>query len=433
MTRNILSGIAGLIFMTLGPQGSHAAREAGVFEQIRVDGVEIEKLDTDRVQLSVQFAAKPNRSATIRSLNFDDVSVNGMRVHVPPVTTTIHLRAGEWSDALPPIQMHIRFRDLDTLSPIRQMIGDQIARVKATMRAELQISLFQKLAIMARGIWVAIPIDQDVTVTVAGGMVSRAAAVAALYAAEPLWRVGREAVAYRDRRSDVVKIAREQVEALAELKTTFSVTNREGETASIVHLGAGLLLSNGRILTTAEMVEPWAFHPALAEALQTGIVKLTPGGLDIVVSFAKAPLGVAASYSLRAGNLRIHKLLTGSDKAVSLATNVRYKLRMRDNSKNAAMLLLSGVANDGLQAGINPARMISVKGTEQVAILRLPTGSAPNVVITEARTEGDRIRLNDPVDSLAFGSPVWIGDRVLAMMQDANSAVPIETVMKALR
>ena len=63
------------------------------------------------------------------------------------------------------------------------------------------------------------------------------------------------------------------VKSLVLVETSYSVTSRAGETASLAHGAIGLLLDGGRVLTTGEALEPWRFDASLAEAVQTKDIK----------------------------------------------------------------------------------------------------------------------------------------------------------------
>src|SRR4051794_6819069 len=102
MIRRALLPISGLFIAVF--IGAAGPGKSDFMEEIRVAHAEVKAVDADSASLSVQLRARMNRSVVIRTIAFDDVTINSIPVHVAPVTTTINVRGGEWITDLPPLQ-----------------------------------------------------------------------------------------------------------------------------------------------------------------------------------------------------------------------------------------------------------------------------------------------------------------------------------------
>lgn len=410
---------------------SHGADEAaGALADVEVEEVSVEDLSSDAASLSVQLAARSTRTVTIRSLAFDDVRINGVPVHVPPVETNLALRAGEPVRGLPRLQLRIAFRQLDSLRPIREIVTEEKAHLHLILRAELVLTLFQRLMVMSSGLWVVTPVDRDVEVKAVGGLFGQTAAHAALLAAEPLWILGREAIDYRRRTSEFAVQARQRAEScLVRLQTTYGVTNREGQTALIKHDGLGFLSGSGEVITTAEAIEPWTFEAGMAEALAGRQLRLERAQYEIVASLVVPRAGVPESFSLHARALQIRRVVAGSDKAFAPESQVRYRVRTRPVNENAAVLFVPALSREDTTT---LSREELGSGVRTAAVFVVPPSGGPRIVITEARLADGRIVIEDAVDALSYGSPVWMEGGFAGMMQHSRSAVAAGRLRKDL-
>jgi len=86
--------------------------------------------------------------------------------------------------------------------------------------------------------------------------------------------------------------------------------------------------------------------------------------------------------------------------------------------------------------GPKPADAPSVAGWQPAAVYRIRfEADSPIAVLwlTEAREENGSYRLKDPLDSMAFGSPVWIGKGVAGILQTEDTAAEIGTLLNKLK
>jgi hypothetical protein len=327
------------------------------------------------------------------------------------------------------------------MEPLRRAVVERQARIKAVVRAQLQLSLFQKMMLLGEEAWIAAPLDQAVPVEVPGGMLGRAAAAAALLAAEPVWAFGRAGIEYRRSQSEFTRNVRERLAgSIYLIETRYTLVSRDGETAAVRRRAVGFLVSGHGLLAPAESVEPWMFDPVVSEAMERKEVSVREDDFEITATGAMRPAG-QRTFSLRQGTLRIRKKLNGGGTALSLADHKRYKLRIRAHDSNAALFDLADAESapgQGARAGLPAAENGHKHGeppTEwrEAAVVRIRPGFEAEILLTPARLENGRIRLDNPVDASAYGSPVWVEGGVAGFVQDQDSGARLPDVLKKLR
>lgn len=398
--------------------------------EIRAESMEISDISSEASEISVLLAATAKQTATLRSISFDQVTVDGVRVQVEHVEGPIQLRSGEPVTSLPRLRATVNYRELESLEPLRRIVSNGRARVKATLRGELQLSLFQKLMLLAGGAWVITEMDESVPVSLPGGTLGRMSAVAALWAAEPLWIAGHSASEWRRNRSEVADTARSSAASrLVSLETRYQLRARNGEIAAMRHTSAGFLVGKRQVLAPAEAVEPWLFNSSIAEALENGEIRVEQETFDILA----APAGEASrTFSLKNKDVRVVKMLSDGEKAISVVTKRPYRVRFRNSDANAALLELKGWEDTE-----KDPRAFAEPDTQDwlpAAVMRLyHPGRHGSLWLTEVRLEKGRYQLRHPADSAAFGSPVWVGSGIVGLLQDERSAGVANRLVKKLR
>jgi len=426
----ILSATCGSVRAQTAPASSPLA-----VPEVRVEKVELSDIGADGVVASVRLSAMARNSATLRAIVFDQITINGVRVHVPAVAGPIRMKAGEAIDGLPDLRATLMYRELDSLEPLRRAVRDGAARVHAVVRAQLEMNLFEKLILRTGDAWVTFAIDQDVPIGIPGGALGRVAAVGALLAAEPVWIAGQSAQEWRRNRTALAgKVRGSLAGNLVMLETRYELRARDGETALLHGWSCGFRMGNGEVVAPAEAVEPWNFDDSMAQALESGDVSVDASKTEILAT----PVAAGRTYSLQRKELRILRMAGGSETAISIADKRRYHVRFRDRDENAVLLEIPALkdAGGGLEAS---ARMRRDGDWQPAAVVRFDgvgnggNEGAPVVWLTEARWEDGRYRIKDSVDASAFGSPLWTSDGVVGLLQDESSAAEIDGLLKKLR
>jgi hypothetical protein len=397
--------------------------------QIRADSVEISAIGSESAEFSVLLSATAKHTATLRSLSFDRVTVDGVRIQVQHLDGPIRLREGESVQSLTSLRATVSYRDLESLDPLRRVVSSGHAQVRAIVRGQVQLNIFQQLLLLTNGVWAISEIDQNVPVSIAGGSLTRLSALTVLWAAEPLWVAGRSAAEWRRNQAEIADAARQfAASRLVALETRYQVVSRQGELASIRSDSAGFLIGKRQVLAPAEVVEPWFFNAPIAEAIQAGDIRLVHETVDIRATAVAEP---SRSFSLKNHELRVLKTLTGGENAISVVTRRQYRVRFRNSDSNAALLeIRPWNASGDLYEFAEPR----TRDWQPAAVMRLyhPATEA-SLWLTEVRLEDGRFRLRHPVDSAAFGSPVWVDGGIVGLLQDERSAAVGQRIVKRLR
>jgi hypothetical protein len=404
-----------------------AAQSPARTAEVSVRSVELSEIGPDSVMATVHISATARVSATLRSVFFDQVTFNGIRVHVPPVAGPIRLRSGEPITGLSDLHAVLSYQELDSLEPLRRAVQDGRARVHAEIRAQLELSLFQKLVLLTGGAWATVPVDQEVTVSIPGGALGRVAALGTLLAAEPLWIAAQNAREWRQNRTALAESVRSTAPgSLVSLKTSYQLRTRDRETARVEVLRLGFLDRSGQVVAPAEVVEPWIFDDTLAEALSRGDVSLDESAFEIEAK----PLSGSRTYSLQHRELRVVRTLRASEKAVSPDKH-RYPVRFRNNDSNAALLEIADLKKES--SGIGLAGDASADEWQPAVVVRLTApDTEPALWTTRARLVNGRYEIQDPVDASAYGSPVWIKGGAVALLQNESSGSALAGLLKKL-
>jgi hypothetical protein len=418
-----------------------SARLAGCQEtstpawRLDLHDITLTRIDEEGMTAVLLLTLTANRDATLRGVAFDQVTVNGVPIRVPPLQGPINLKRGQVMEGLS-VEGRMKFRELTSLDPLRDMVRTRSADVHATVRAELDLNILQKLALLAGNVWVVADVSRDVPVNMPGGPLGQAAAFAMLTAADPIWIFGQAGQEWRRNQSEFAQEAAEGMAgSLVAIETTYELRSRDGEVSTARNWSTGLLMGDGRILTVAEALEPWRFNAALAEAIGTGAATVVPDRTEISASLLPArPDDAVPTLSLRKGELKTVEIAGRTETAISPNTQRSYSLRLRTADDNAAVL--SGGAWKQMLQRPKPAAAASVAGWRPAAVYRIRfDNGGPTAVLwlTEAREENGRYRLKDPLDFTAIGSPVWIGDGVAGILQTQDTAAELGAVLNRLQ
>jgi hypothetical protein len=407
------------------------AQEPSPLGDLRVDSMELSDIGSESVEIIVRLAATAGSTATLRNLSFDQLTINDLRVKVPTAPGPVRLRQGEPIEELPLLRATLMYRELESLEPLRRILTDATAQVKTTIRAQLELNLFQRVALMTGGAWVVTRVDQQVPVEIPGGAFGRFAGLAAIAAAEPLWSAGYSMRETRRTGSERAERARAEIaRSLVVLETRYDVRSRAAEVTTLRHASTGIVIGKGRVLATAEAIEPWIFDAALAEAIGNGEVAVVVPSLEIRATQPASAASPARTFSLQKQELRVVKTLQKSEKAVSAKTRRRYQVRFRNDDANAALIEIRTLETSPLVPGLPPAA--GWRPATVFTLQRQESGLEPVLWHTEARYDAGRFEIKDPLDATAFGAAVWIDNGIAGLLQDHASAVELSRVMKRL-
>ena len=418
--------VAATLSVVVGVASAHDTEPLG---DVRIESIRLSDVDMDGFEIDVHVAATARTQATFEYIVIDQSTVDSITVNLPPIRGPIRLNAGQPVEGLSAFRARISYQELESLEGLRRIVRDGRARVRGDLRGRLSLNVVQKLALMTTGAWVVTHIDREVAVEFGGGAFGRAAALAALTLAEPIWAAGRSVRA----RTDAAMLERAQTalaESIVAVDTRYDLRLRDGETARLTHSAVGFLVEANTVLVPAEAVEPWSFDERTAEAVERRDVRVASRDVDTIVS----PVGAGAAapgFSLQQKQLRVVKTLAGTEDAMSPQTRRRFRLRLRGRDNNAALLGIVGWSGRGIDVS-RDAPPATWRPATIVRLRRSANTITPSYWRTSVRWDGRRYEIRDPVDAGAFGSPVWTETGVVAMVQDEVSAAPIEELLNQL-
>jgi hypothetical protein len=140
--RSVCGPVAALL-VVFGSAWGHDNGLPALAVQFDVEGVTLTHLDADGITARIDLSAIAHKSATLRSLIFERVTVNGVPVRVSPVSGPIRLKPGEPISGLSSVDAWLSYRDMETLQPLRDIIQDGKAAVHASVRGQLELSLLR--------------------------------------------------------------------------------------------------------------------------------------------------------------------------------------------------------------------------------------------------------------------------------------------------
>jgi hypothetical protein len=389
---------------------------------LRVDSVSFIDAAADRVHLEVALGVSTHVHLTLKSARFETMRLNGMPLYIAPLAGKLDLDpAKKWQSVrLAPITIY--FRDLETLAPLRRLVNDETAEFEGQARVELDLAPAPR---------VVLPLRQRTPVAVPGGSVGREAILATLTAADATLHVGGE-VAGRVREffGWTDGLVKQYGPSLFLIEARYRYSH-DGRNVVRTARSAGFAIAANRIVTTAEALRPWAYDAEAALLLESGAAVLDDQFYDVRVWPAGAPAGGDTAFTLH--NHRLKAAAIGSAvESVLVATggNVRgVRLGKRDAEGNAGVVELLGQARAGV-----PVQGVATPAMEwdHVALFRFPasrTDASVDMIYVSVRRSGDRIRLSEPVDSTAFGSPLVLPGGAIGMLQDETSGMPFEKLV----
>jgi hypothetical protein len=403
--------------------------------EVRVESVEFSSISPDDIVAEVRVSARAKTAAVVHKLVFDGVTIDGIRVHVPPVMGPIHLRAGESIDDMPQIHAVVTYKELETLEPLRRAVREGHASLHGEVHAQLELNMFQKLALMTSSVWVTLPVDQRIAIDLPGGAVGRAAAFATLVAAEPVWIAGQAASEWRQNQSTLAARVRNEMRGrLVDLETRYELRTKQGEHVSMSSRNLGFVTGDGEIVAPGEAAEPWSFDDPLAQALDRGEVTMNDASYDLLATLLEDGPGEKKTYSLQRHELRLVRKLGGGETGIGAGARHRYRIRFRNSDSNAALCEIPALKGSGNRVELaRDSKEGSWRPAVVVRLARSGSRSEPTLWLTEARWDVGRYHIKDVVDAAAIGSPLWMENGVVGLLQDESSAAEINGVLKNLR
>jgi hypothetical protein len=371
-----------------------------------------------------------------------------MPVFAAPLNQEIVLKKGA-PTALPPLYVTVLFRDLHTVAPLRRMIENQSVRLEGNLLADLRLTALEKLALHTEHPSVEIAVAQEVPVRIEASAFERSMALGAL----ELIDSGLQATAAANKYIPGMKpkwIADLEASAQTNLfavESSYALTH--GETSDpVVSVLLGFRVKPSQVVTAAEAQEPWKYDADFLGAVQSGAAKLVKNSQDILLR----PLGLGDPLRLSAKDFVVD--MRGSqdqDTLIAVGNGGHGKIQVMRRASPTSLAVLTlhaapALAGEGTgQAAGLPlspslaaasAAVAAQDSWPQVAIFRLREDAVtkkPTVEVLQmgAVRDGNGIKLNEPVDAAAFGSPIVTPDGVIGLVQDEQAGAFLPADLQA--
>ncbi len=419
----VLLCMALVVYLGL-PQRAYSQTQAGsgALGTVDVRSVTIGHIDDTHLGLQLSLSLTPARSVSLAGLDLRALRINGIPVAAEPLRESLTLTAGK-ALYLPPLAVSVFYRDLRNTDALRDIVTGGKAHLQGEMIAALNLSFFEKLAVHTSAPTFYASFAENVPVVV--GPIQRQAALL-LFSVMDRALDGDTGLLARfpGLRSPWSRSLYAVGEAnLVEVSSGYTVEDRHTRTtfpAMLTQLG--FRLHSGVVIATAEIQEPWTFDPEFETHLSAGDVRIARGASVAVrrVSMdrtAAVPEAVAVDVSSRGK----------AETDVRLVKDGRTRIKVhRRASPGALTLLRVQDAPEGTGWLAVPPDVAAASEWTKVAVFRLLQGTsgkppAFDVVELSAERVGNTIRLSQPLDPSAFGSPILTPQGVLGIVQDERA------------
>jgi hypothetical protein len=396
---------------------------------LSIDGIDLKDVGSDRVRLEVRCRVTAARNLKIRGVRFDQMRLGSLPIYLSPIAGPLALDKGS-AVTLPRIPVTLFFRDLDSMEPLSQAVRDRKTRVSGRARAELDLTLLERVALGGQGVQVDTPIDETIPVEVPGGPTAATVALAALRAAQAALRFGTSALgSVRSEKAWQHEIRTRFGPSLIVAESHYSILLHSGESLDFVVRGLGFRISDDKFILTEEMVEPWKYDAEVASSIQAGEASLVKESCDLFVwPNGEAP-DANSARTLTHGDIRVdHNAPKTETEYIPVGGNkVKVRLYRRDSDANYAVLSFIRTGDKGTAAQLAPDPM-HTQNWDRLTVFRLSeTGKNPNgtmeLISSPAHLQDGRIVLDDPVDDRAWGSLLLSPDGAVGMLQEERSGM----------
>jgi len=363
---------------------------------VSLDGVDLKDVGSDRAHFQVRSHITAARKLKVKDISFSHMRLGGVPIYLGPT------------------------------EPLAQAIRDGQTTVTGEVRAHLELSLIDRIAMRDLGPRATLPIDLTIPVTVPGGSTGKTAALAGLRAAQIALSVGGSALGrLREKQKTWDSELRTRFEpALLVTEARYSLRTKDGQQVDFNVRGMGFRISDDKFVVTGEMIEPWQYDPDAAAVLKANDATLLRENYDLLVWPAGETLDPNSARSIMHGQVVIEHIAPKGENAYTSVDGKRTKIKIlkRDSDVNYAVLRFTKPEDKGTAVSSGPA----VSGTQnwdRLTLFRADDAGKLELVPVPAHTANGRIVLDDSIDDRAFGSLLISEDGAVGMVQDEHSAM----------
>ncbi len=411
----------------------------GALGVVKVQGTRVTEIDNSHLRVAVDLIMTPSQTATLEDLHLASLRLNGLPAFAEPLSQQINLVQGK-DTALPPVYITLQFRDVTTVTPLREMIEKQSVHVQGQVSAGIKMNFLDRLALHIQHPRVSLTLNDQVPVTFASSPLQRQAALGILTLVE--FGLHGTAIARKDipgfESPWVHDLAAQASNNLLHAQTTYQI--KEGKsTYPVAFDQLAFRLASGCVVVTAEAIRPWDFDPEFLGRLKSGEIKMVKKSTDLQlhsIGRQSQPLSLMqGDFTLeQRGSTEQQGLIVQHGEAENAT---RVNLRRRATPDALGLILLKNPPVAGGFA-IAPAATSQLQGWDKVAVYRMMQDPATgqrsvDVIQLSAKRDGQSIHFDEPVDPSFFGSPILVPEGVLGVVQDeqVGAFLPADLVTTA--
>jgi hypothetical protein len=411
----------------------------GALGVVRVQGSRVIEIDNSHLRLAVDLIMTPSQTATLEDLHLASLRLNGLPAFAEPLSQQINLVQGK-DTALPPVYITVQFRDVTTVTPLRDMIEKQSVHVQGQVSAGIRMNFLDRLALHTQHPRVSLTLNDQVPVTFASSPLHRQASLGILTLIE--FGLHGAAIARKEipgiESQWVHDLAAQASNYLLHVQTTYQVKEHKS-TYPVAFDQLGFQLPSGRVVVTAEAIRPWEFDPEFLGRLKSGEIKMVKKSTDLQlhsIGRQLQPLSlIQGDFTVeQRGNAEQQGLLVQRGETENAT---RINIRRRATPDAFGLILLKNPSVAGGFA-IAPVATSQLQSWDKVAVYRMMQDPATgqrsvDVIQLSAERDGQSIHFDEPVDPTFFGSPILVPEGVLGIVQDeqVGAFLPADLVTTA--
>jgi hypothetical protein len=145
--------------------------------QADVDRITVTEVASDHIRLAFSLSLLSNRDVAVRQISFENMRLNDVPFYATPMVERLRLVAGQKLALANPVQVALYYRDLDSVRPLEQLLRESQASVEGTLHLDVELSLLQRVALLAGRGNVPVTLRRQLPIEVPGGPLGRAAAI----------------------------------------------------------------------------------------------------------------------------------------------------------------------------------------------------------------------------------------------------------------
>jgi len=396
---------------------------------VALDGVDLKDVGAESARFEMRSHVTASRKLKLKRVSFAHMRLGSVPIYLSPIEEHLDLEKGA-AVTLPRIPVTIYFRDLDSLDPLLTAVRDGNVSVTGQARADLDLSLIERVASRESSPHANMPIDVTIAVNVPGGANGRTAALAALRAAQIALNLGSSAIGrlHLSRKGWETELRTRFEPSVLLAESRYSLRLKNGELANFAVRGLGFCISEDKFVLTDEMIQPWKYDLETAAALQSGEASLIKENVDLLV-WRTGDIADSTARSLSRSQIHLEHASSKAEAAYVPIEHkqVKVKLLERESDANYAILRFTQAEDKGAAIQIAPDSTLQGQSLDHVTLFRAADTGKLELISLPAHNSSGRIVLDDPIDDRAFGSLLIGADGAIGMVQDEHSGMVLRS------